>query len=243
MPAATVAITGGTWLTADGGSACVDGSPTRVARYQAAGAVTVTLSLASSIAVRIAAILGLRGVAVGAAVSITAGGQSANGTVQRFPDGSLGCWIVMDAVAAASVAFTLPAGTVDVGELVAMPAVDVPHEADWSLETIDPTELLRTRSGGAAITRCRGYRVLQVRLVPEQVDQVRRGGLGGDMDWDALAAAMAGGQRIAGIVRQTPENDRQRTAIYGQGRMTPISHISGDWYGAALTLEELPAAV
>ncbi|HHA2391248.1 TPA: hypothetical protein ACOENG_004410, partial [Stenotrophomonas maltophilia] len=60
MPAVTtVTLTGGTWLTADQGSALFDGKPGRASRIRRTGELAITITLADAVAPAIIAILGL----------------------------------------------------------------------------------------------------------------------------------------------------------------------------------------
>lgn len=244
----TVAIAGGAWLTVDGGAACVDGEPSRVARYQAAGVATVTLTLPSAVPVGVAAVLGLKGVVAGAGVTVTAGGQVVPGEVQEFADGTLGVFVlVMGAAASNTVQFALPAGTVDVGELVALPITDIEHEADWSVEVVDPSEIGRTRGSSLSTLQRVPYRRLDARLAAVGKAAVRHGGLPGGMDLERLAAVTAGGRRCLFVPRyRTPAGgvdkaELNASAIYGKGRVGTAQHVSGDWYRSSCSIEEVPA--
>lgn len=244
----TVAIAGGAWLTADGGAACVDGEPARVARYQAAGVATVTLTLPSAVQVGVAAALGLKGVAVGAAITVTTGGQVVPGMVQRFADGTLGLFVLVGGAAVSdTVQFSLPAGTVDVGELVALPTTEVEHESDWSVEIVDPSEINRTRGSGLTTLQRVPYRRLEARLAAIGKAAVRQGGLPGGMDLDRLAAVSVGGRRCIFVPRYrspaggTDATELNASAVFGKGRIGTAQHVSGDWYRSSCSIEEVPA--
>lgn len=242
IAAPEVSITGGVWLTADGGSACADGDPSRVARYQASGTASITLAMPGNSRIGVAAILGLRGSEVGASVSVVTGGVTTPGHVQQFADGSRGCIFIISAAAVAATAlFTLPAGTVDVGELVALPAVTIDHEPDWTIAHIDPSQSARRRGGGLGTDRRRGYRQLTAPLRADTVAAVRHGGLAGGMDWDRLSAALSGNRPALAIPRQDTADAIQRTAIYGSARLGEITHLRGHWYASSITVEEAPA--
>lgn len=238
-----VQLQGGQWLTADQGAACVDGQPARVARYRASGVARITLTLPAAAAVGIVAVLGLRGVAPGAHITAAAGGRSASAQVVQFADGSLGAYLRIEgASAGTTVTLTLPAGTVDVGEIAALPVVEVEIERDWSVERIDPSDVLRTRGAGRVGLRRRAYRVIEVTLCAAHIADVRGGGLAAGIDWEQLAEVMLGDRRVIVIPRAAPAADLQRTALYGIARMQPIQHVSGNWYRSGLSAEEVPAA-
>lgn len=250
MPAVTnVALSAGTWLTADAGAACVDGKPARRARYSAAGAATITLTLAAAVPIRVAAMLGLRGVAAGTAVSVTAASGTVNGTVQAFADGSFGCWFVLpEGAAGNSVAFQIGAGgTIDVGELVAMPAVDVAHESDWTDAVVDPSLSVLTLGAQRATVPRKAYRTFDGVLSADGVSPVRGGGLANGMDWEQLRTALLADARCVGIPRwQLPSGAvdavaLHRSALYATGRISGIAHLGGDFYSGAIALQEVPA--
>lgn len=245
--APAVAIANGAWLTLDGGDACVDGQPGRAARYQAAGAPTVTLTYPSANAMRIAAVLGVKGAVAGAAVSVTAGGVTVNGVLRRMFGGTLGCFLLIDgAVASNMVTFTLPAGTVDVGELVALPATETDHETDWSIDRVDPSESSRSR-GSALTTAARvPFRRLECALTATGKAQVRHGGLPGGLDLDLLAELLASDRRCIfvpryGIPGAIDVDELNATAIYGAARLARSQHAGGDWYRSSGWAEEVPA--
>lgn len=251
LPAITLA--GAAWLTADGGAACIDGKPARRAR--ANGTPTITLTYAAAFVPRVIAVLGLRGVSVGDAVVATTGaggalgGNAATQTAVRFADGSIGAWIVTDgAVSTSTVRIALgTTGTIDIGELAAMAAVDIDIEDDWAIDTIDPTATERTVGSQPSGVPRLPYRTLESTLAAAPLAQVRGGGLAGGMDWDQLRAAMAGNRRIAVAPRwHTPAgavdaDELNRTAIYGTARIGAIVHRGGNYYSAPLTVHEAPA--
>lgn len=250
MPVVTaVELTGGSWLTADAGAALHDGKPARKARIQAAGAPSITLQFGHSARLRVVAVLGLAGVAEGSAVSASSASGNASGTVWRFADGSLGAWLLLPASAASSaVSVSLAAsGQVDIGEIIAMPAVDVAIQPGWVAERIDDGNDARTRAGVPIASSRASYRRLAAELVADTPAQVRGGGLADGADWEQLAAAMAGNARICGIVRGLLPSgaidaaELNRTAIYGTGRIGQIPHASGPWYRGSLEIMEIPA--
>lgn len=243
----TVAIAGGAWLTTDGGAACVDGQPGRMARYQAAGVPTITITYPAAATLRIAAVLGIKGAAAGAAVSVTAGGVTVNGVLRRMFGGTLGCYLLINGAApGAVVTFRLPAGTVDVGELVALPATETGHESDWSVERVDPSESARNRGSGLTTAARVPFRRLECNLEVVGKTQVRHGGLPGGVDLDLLAELLAGDRRCIFVPRYgrtgaTDVDELNATAIYGAARLARSQHAGGDWYRSSAWAEEVPA--
>lgn len=254
MPAVTnIALTGGTWLTADGGAALVDGKPARVARLQASGTPAIALTFASSFVPRIIGVLGLRGVAPGAAVRVTSpaglGGNAGTATAVRFADGTVGTWIVTaGTVSTAALTVSIAgSGQVDVGEIAAMPAVEIPIDAGWSQVLIDPSEIHRSRSGQVAATPRPAYRDLQVVYSLAKDHQVRGGGLAGGLDWEQLATRISGGRRCVAVPRwrtagALDPSKVNRTAMYGiAAELGEIEHVRGPWWRQAAAFQEIPA--
>lgn len=254
MPAVTgLSITGGEWLTADGGAALHDGKPARVARLQAGSAPSITASFGSAFKPRIIGLLGLRGVAVGTIITAKGAGGAALGgnagsqPVVRFADGTLGAWILTsDTVSTASVVVTIAgAGQIDIGELVAMPALEADINRDWVDGYVDPSEVSMGRGSQPAISYRTPYRTLTATLSPEGVARVR--GIDAT-NWQHLRAALAGGRRAVAIPRwRTPQGqidvqELQATAIYCTGQIPSIGHLAGNYYGAEMTFQEVPAA-
>ena len=247
MPTSAVAIAGGNWLTADGGAACVDGQPGRVARYQAAVAPMVTLTLATAQVTGLVAVLGIKGAAIGAPISVTTGGVTVAGVLRRMFGGTLGCFLLVDGAAAdARVAYTLPAGTIDVGELVAMQVVHTGHESDWSIDVIDPTQSTRNRGSGTSSTRAVPYRRFEGALEVVGKAMARQGGMPGGLDMQQLGERLLGDQRCIFVVRFgadgiVDQDELNATAIYGVARISRSQHAGGDWYRSSSWIEEVPA--
>lgn len=250
-----IAISGASWLTADAGAACVDGKPARRSRINSAGAAQITLTHAAAFKPRVIAVLGLRGVAAGAIISATTGagaalgGNSASQPVVRFADGTFGAWIVTaGTVSTATVRVTIAAaGAIDIGELVALPAVEVAAQPDWVDELVDPTETRLSLGAQPLSTPRQSYRRLAANLTSAAVGEVRGGGLADGMDWDHLRAALAGDRPCAAATRYQDGAGAvdavalNRSACFGTGRLGPTAHLGGDWYGAAFSLTEAPA--
>lgn len=243
-------------------------------RNDGAPAIAHTVSITLDVpltALGIAGVLGLKNVPAGTRVEVYGkrpadGGTTYNfggdntGTVVQFADGSYGVWFLLPIGAAAvtKIEFRLfndnagatwatAATTVDVGELVAMPALDVEMERDWSDEPVDPTEVPLSRSSQPGAVRRQPYRVFKATLTADSVAKARAGGLANGMDWSRLRTALSGNARCVAIPRwETPAGlldatEANRTAIFGLGRMGEITHLGGDWYSSSITIQEVPA--
>ena len=262
MPTVTaVGITGGTWLTADGGAACCDGKPARRARFEwsAGGSLSsyavIALSFASAAPLRVLAALGLS-VPVGVRLEFlgpsnaSLGGDTGDARTVRMPDGSTGVWALGndDGVADGSCSVRIyndcngstwaGSGTVvDVGEIVAMPAVEVVHGSEWSDDPQDPTQMQLTMYSQPNMVRRSSYNVLDVPLVASHATEVYGTGLAGGMDWMKLRAALAGTARSAVVVRSSSPV----VAQYGTGRIGSVRHVGGDYFAGQLRHQEIPA--
>lgn len=263
-----VGITGGTWLTADGGAACCDGKPGRRARFQwAAGTttgsyVTIALTFAAAVPLRILGALGLT-VPVGVRLeflgpsSASLGGSTGDARTIRMPDGTTGVWGVAndDGIADGSCSVRIyndcngspwanSSTVVDVGELVAMPGVDVPIDAGWTMPTVDPTEVEMTRSSQPNVVARSAYRQLHCTfsMQPSGAASVRERGLANGMDWDSLAAALRGKRRCVAIgLVKTPERVNS-TALYGYAaEIGDTQHVRGQFFRKAMVFQEIPA--
>ena len=232
----------------------------------------VQFNLMPTTRIRIAAILGLRNVPAGAKVWVLGkragdpstaydfGMGSTITTVRQFADGTLGAWWVLPTTADPVEAFEVgifnalagatwatAATTVDVGEVVAMPAVDVEIEAEWVDEPIDPTESSLTVASQPSTVRRQAYRRLTVALPADSIARVRAGGLANGMDWARLRAVMAGDRRVVAIPRWRDAagavdlDEVNRTALYGTGRMGGTGHLGGDYYRGSVVFQEAPA--
>jgi len=257
MPAVVgMSLANATWLTADGGAALVDGKPARVARLQATGNPVITLDFAEPFTPRVIGLLGLVGIAPGASITVAGaaaaalGGNAATQTAVRFADGSVGAWIVTDGTAATDqlVVTIAGMGVIDIGEVVAMPAVDVDINRDWQSGHVDPSELLRGRGSQVSSIRRQDYRTFSATLSPAGAAAARAGALTGGMDWGQLRRATAGGQRSVAVPRwrvpgsqAVDASEVQATALYGVCKLPSIAHLGGDYYGAEIDFEEVPA--
>lgn len=145
VPPQSVALVGGSWLTADGGAALFDGKPARRARIARTGALSINVALDLAIVPGIVAVLGLN---VPPGVEITAAGASAR-TI-RLPDGSVCAWLFPTGTAlVSSVAVTIDTvvTNVEVGELAIFSAVDVGIKDGWAVASIDTSAHTRTKGG------------------------------------------------------------------------------------------------
>lgn len=240
-------------------AALTDGEPASVARL-AAGSGSLLADWPAPAAVRIVGLLGLTCPA-GAVLVLTGkqdgdadygralGGNAAGQAVVQLPDGSRACWFVLpetgDPLVGVAVTFA-DFSTFDIGELVVMQAVDLPHQIEWQVERIDPSQSERTKGGGLNVVPARTYRRLKAALTPAALAAVRGGGLAGGMDWDALTCALAGGRRAVTIPRwKTPAGavdatELHLTAVYGVATIGAIGHLGCNWYGAGVIADEIP---
>lgn len=233
--------------------------------------VQVELTVAST-SMRVCAILGLSNVPVGTVVRVYGkrpadgsvswdfGGQN-EATVVQFADGTFGAWFVLpDGAAAvtkvgfrfynnaAGVTWATAATTIDIGELVAMPAVEMLLDRNWAF-LAPGTSSRSSRTRASQIARAVGvdYRRLALPLDPAPITEVRGGGLANGMDWHRLRGAFAGLAAVVAIPRGLYNGvvdlgEVNATALYGvvagQG---DIAHAGGDQYTWSLTVEEVPA--
>ncbi|EKZ1926190.1 TPA: hypothetical protein ACOEOC_000466 [Stenotrophomonas maltophilia] len=247
MPAVTtVTLTGGTWLTADQGSALFDGKPGRASRIRRTGELAITITLADAVAPAIIAILGLN---IPPGVQVSAVGTS--GTTVRLPDGSVCAWLFPQSaalVSTVSVEIATTATNVDVGEIAIFRAVDVGISDGWAVATIDASTHTRTKGGQVNTVPGRLYRRLTCTLSGRSTPVVRGNGLGG-MDWETIGAALAGRRRSC-VVPQfrdmlTKAFDpllAARSALYGFPIQLPSAeNISRQYFSGYMEFEEIPA--
>ena len=232
--------------------------------------LSITLDIAST-PLRVVAALGLKNVPAGAKVEVygkraaDAGttynfGGGNTGTVQLFADGTAGLWFVLPAAATAvtkiefrlfndnaGATWAIPATTLDIGELVAMPAVEIDHEPNWTDEPVDPSLSNLSLAAQPSTVRRQAYRRLECSMTPDGVAKARAGGLANGMDWSRLRVAMFADGRVVGIVRWLTSAgaidtaELHQTAIYGTARMGGTSHLGGNYYGASVAFQEVPA--
>lgn len=248
MPAVeTATLTGGTWLTADQGSALFDGKPARATRVRRTGDLAITITLAQAIVPGIIAVLGL---SVPAGVEVRAAGATA--TTVKLPDGSVCAWLFPAAtapVAVVSVEIATTALNVDIGEIAIFRSVDVGISDGWGVVTIDTSA--HTRTKGAQLNTVAGatYRRFTCNLSGRPTELVRGGGLAGGVDWETVAAAMAGRRRSC-LVPQFRDIASKvfdpvlaaRSAMYGYPTQLPSAeNISRNYFTGSLEYEEVPA--
>lgn len=255
-PPATVNVSG---ADATNMLAMIDGRPSSVARIAGAADLRLTWSQAASI--RIVAALGLT-CAAGTELTLTGkrmgdavfgyvlGGNSTGQTVVDMPDGSRAAWFVLDAGNEPLIGIQLhvaAAAQFDVGELVAMPAVDVTIEPKWQTDLVDPSVVERTLGGDLNVVSRRVYRRFTATFTATQLAQVRAGGLAAGMDWETLRYRVSGAARTAVIPRGCPPDgsdldipEIHRTALYGRGVLSAVAHLGGNQYTSGLAFEEIP---
>jgi len=233
--------------------------------------VGIPLDLAAASAIRVVAFLGLKNVPVGTKVMVfgkrtgdaattdnfTGGNQ---GSVVQFADGTLGVWIVLPEAAEpvvriefriyndkAGATWATAATTIDVGELVAMPALEIDIDAGWSQPRIDPSLFNRSRSAQVSTVPVTGYRELSCTYSQAAEAKVRYGGLPGGMDWTRLDAALVAGQRCVVIPRWktagAPDPAKANAhAMYGIAvELGEIQHVGGPYWRRAARFQEVPA--
>lgn len=263
---------GTAWLTSDGYTALFDGKPARRARMQwrndttpsTSHAVIVSATFAQSFKPRVVALLGLS-CDTGVRIEVrngdasVLGGNALNVRTTRLPDGSVGAWVVLDGtVSTSQVQFRIfndrdgatwatSATTLDIGEFVVMPAIEIEHQPDWSEEVVDPTEAQLTRAAQMVSARRQAYRRLEAILTADAGAKVRGGGLANGMDWHQLRLALLGDRRMCALPRwktaagAVDGAEAHRTGVYGVGRLGATGHLGGDYYGASITVQEVPA--
>ncbi len=247
MPAvATVILTGGTWLSADQGSALFDGKPGRASRIRRTGSLAITITLADAVVPGIIAILGLN---IPPGVQVSAAG--ATGSTVRLPDGSVCTWLFPQAsalVSVVSVEIATTATNVDVGEIAIFRAVDVGIKDGWAVATIDSSVHARTKGGQVNTVPGALYRRLTCTLSGRSTPVVRGGGLGGT-DWETVAAAIAGRRRSCVVPQYRDMVSKAfdpllaaRSALYGYPTQLPSAeNISRQYFTGYMEFEEVPA--
>jgi len=185
MPAVnSIALSGGSWLTADTWEALVDARPSRAARIQCSGSVTLTVSMNRAIVPGVIALLGLN---TYAGIYVSAAGASA--TTHTLPDGSACAYLLSTATTpTSSISVSIAAsGLLHIGELAIMPVVDIPIEPGWATELIDPTESTRDRGSQLATAARVPYRRLTAHMQAQSAATARQ--------WDALRMALSQDRR------------------------------------------------
>nr|WP_312660897.1 hypothetical protein [Stenotrophomonas geniculata] len=247
MPAVTtVTLTGGTWLSADQGSALFDGKPARASRIRRTGSLAITITLADAVVPGIIAILGLN---IPPGVQVSAVG--ATGTTVRLPDGSVCAWLFPQAsalVSVVSVEIATTATNVDVGEIAIFRAVDVGIKDGWAVATIDASVHARTKGGQVNTVPGPLYRRLTCTLSGRSTPVVRGGGLDGT-DWETVTAAIAGRRRSCVVPQYRDMVSKAfdpllaaRSALYGYPTQLPSAeNLSRQYFSGYMEFEEIPA--
>lgn len=128
-------------------------------------------------------------------------------------------------------------GPVDIGEIVAMPAADLPHDRNWAMRLVDPSRLARSLGGQVSGVIRTPWRELRCALSPVELALVRGPGL----DWQSIGASAAGGRRVALVPRTVTPLELHRTAVYGVAEIAETGHLGGDYYSSSITVSEVPA--
>lgn len=228
--------------------------------------VEATLAIAGPIG--ICAILGLTHVPAGAVVHVYGkraadagitwdfGGQN-TATVVQFADGTYGAWFVLPVGAEAvqkvgfrffnnkaGATWATAATILDIGELVALPALEVPIDKGWTQQRMDPSVRSSNRASQLTTAPRTSYRVLSCNFsqAPAGEAPVRFGGLANGMDWERLAAALAGGTRCAVIPRSADTARMNATAQYGIcSEIGATEHVTGPNWRKSMVFQEVPA--
>lgn len=237
--------------------ALTDGRPSSVCRLRNAGRTcSLSCTTLAPAPVRIVGLLGLS-CAPGTLVSVTGvdaqgapidlGGNAAGQPAVALADGSVAAWFVFaEGLILSGVTIHLDTESVDVGELIVAPAVEMPIEPQWSAERVDPSVVERTLGAGLNVVKRRTYQRLRVSFRRADLEEVRANGLANGLDWDTLAARVSGAVRVAVIPRWQQAggalhiSEMHRTAVYGQAAPGAINHLGGDYYGTAWVFEEVP---
>ena len=261
-PISAVGVTGGSWLTADFGTALYDGKPARRARLiwnagtTVADYMTIPITFSSPSLLRVFALLGTSlppGVRI---PFVTPSGTSYGGTTGEAmttyqPDQTTAAWAIGDLDAIADTGCTIRiyndcngtpwaayGATFDLGEVWMGPAVELAHQADWINDLQDPSELVLTALSQPSSVMRSAYRTLDIPVVATSSIEVFSQGLANGMDWYRLQSALAGNSRCAVVVRRTPEFTLYQ---YGFGQLTSIRHQGGDFFSGQFKHQEVPA--
>lgn len=230
---------------------------------------SLVLTFAGAQVVRVVGLLSLAGVPSGAVVHVlgrrlvdgartyTFGGAN-TAQVAEFADGTRGVWIVLpasvDAVTELEVriynsdgggSWGTPGGLIDVGEIVAMPAVEIPIDAGMQISRIDPSIKTRTRGSQLATVPRPSYRQCSVTASIDRAEVALYGGLGGT-DWSSIVAAISGGRRCVaiprwktgGVVAPAKVN---AFAMYAEAEVAELKHLRGPFWNFEAVFREIPS--
>lgn len=245
MPAvANVTLAGGTWLTADAGSALFDGKPARKSRINRTGSLSLTITLASAIAPRVIALLGL---SLPAGVSITA--ATATATTRPMPDGTVCAWLfpLAGATNTVTVSIATTQATVEIGEIAIFQAIDVGIRDSWQVDYVDATRKERTKAGQLNTIPGAKWRRFTGELSPRSVELAIKGGIAG-ADWETVANALSGSGKGAIIPMHRDIHTKlfdpelaARSAIYGHAIELPgYTNVQRQYFSSYMAFEEIP---
>lgn len=262
---------GAAWLSDDAGAALTDGRPANVSRIQwlsgdqtTASELILRATWGTALVPRVLGLIGLT-LPVGTLIKLALRRPADAGytyqvdtysqRVVQLPDGSRCAWFVLPAALDAVIgtgfqilndvngSATIAAGSAfDVGELWVGPAVEIPHEKDWTRAFNDASRKSRSKGGQLYTVQQRGWRTLQATFAYAAMEAVRQGGLANGMDWETLEAALAGGAPCVGVTRFDSAAEIQRTAIFGTATLAGMRHLSGPLYSGGIQFEEVPAS-
>ncbi|MEF2154644.1 hypothetical protein V3390_00080 [Luteimonas sp. FXH3W] len=217
-------------MTADAGSALIDGVPGRRTRLRwmtATGQVltdhvVLKFTLPGPTAVNAAALLNTS-LPTGVKVNIelwNGGATLGSGSVRtaRLGDGNVGAvWRPTRQTTVTEVRVVIyndvngsvgiPAGTLfDLGEVIFGDLVDMPHVDEWDNELVDPSSASRTRGSRPIVASKTPYRRFESALTPQTKAIARQGGLTNGQDWETLRRAMLpeSARTIAIVRHNTP---------------------------------------
>jgi len=177
MKLTNVTLAGGTWLTTDAGAALFDGKPARKSRINRTGSLSLTVTLATPIAPRVIALLGLN---LPAGVVITA--ATATATTRLMPDGTVCAWLFPLAGATNTVSVTIDTtqATVEIGEIAILQAIEVGIRDGWQVDYVDASRKERTKGGQLNTIPGAKWRRFTGELSPRAVEEGHHGrrGLG-----------------------------------------------------------------
>lgn len=240
-----------------GASALVDGRPSSLARVtDVTESARLRIDWDGSAPIRIVAVLGLTCPA-GTLLVLTGrlegqagyahdlGGSSCTQAVTELPDGSRAAWWVLPTAVTGLAGLQLEVMSAgagfDVGEFVAMPAVEIPHEPGSSAERIDPSLVERTLGGGLNVVARRTYRRIRATPTADYVSAVKGGALAGGMDWARLTHRLAGSARVAMALHWRTPSELHQDALYGRAVSGAATHRAGILYGSGeWVFEEVP---
>ena len=135
---------------------------------------------------------------------------------------------------------------IDIGEVWASPAVDLPIEQKFSFQQIDPTIRRRTLGGRLDKVARTSYRQLDVRLPADTTEVERKGGLLDALDWRTLEArllqaapcAVAFQSKVGGVFDKAELN---LNAFMAECEPGPTTHVDKTFYTKSLRFTELPS--